>query len=217
MMQITLHYDLIAQHAMSHNAEQAHSASRGGLMTDTARHPADTPGPSSSEQRQEPGGKDFLMPQQAGLLTTAAGNRAAPVRTYDRVFPATASQVGEARRFLAAALVGCPVADDAVLCLSELASNSVLHSNSKKTGGTFTVRAQVRDGDYLWLEVEDNGGSWEECARRDSRPHGLDIIRALATDCGRDGDAYTGWVMWARLDWPAPANHHQPVPPVPQR
>ena len=75
----------------------------------------------------------------------------------------------------------------------------------------------MRDGDYLWLEVEDNGGPWEERARRDDCSHGLDIIRALAADCGRDGDAHTGWVMWVRLDWPVPASRHQPVPPAPQR
>jgi serine/threonine-protein kinase RsbW len=135
-----------------------------------------------------------------GSLTLAS----APPRTCDRVFPATPSQVRQARKFLAAALDGCPVTDDAVLCLSELASNSVLHSNSKKAGGTFTVRAEVHDGDYLWLEVEDNGGPWEQRTHRDGRAHGLGIVRDLATDSGRDGDPVTGWVMWARLDWPAP-------------
>ena len=55
---------------------------------------------------------------------------AAPPGRYDRVFSATPSQVRQARKFLAAALDGCPIADDAILCLSELASNSVLHSNT---------------------------------------------------------------------------------------
>jgi hypothetical protein len=77
------------------------------------------------------------------------------------------------KRFLRAALEGCPQADDAVLCLSELASNSVLHSNSRKPGGTFTVRATSYEGDYVYIEVEDHGGPWQEPARRGGRPHGL--------------------------------------------
>ena len=55
-------------------------------------------------------------------------------------------------------LAGCPAADDAILCLSELASNSVLHSNSRKPGGTFTVRVTSHEGNYVHIEVEDNGG-----------------------------------------------------------
>jgi hypothetical protein len=91
------------------------------------------------------------------------------------------------------------MAYDALLCLSELASNSVLHSNSKKPGGTFTVRAEVHDGDYLWLGVEDSGGPWEERDHRDGRSHGLDIVRALAADSGRDGNPVTGWARGKEL------------------
>src|SRR6202035_4736116 len=54
-----------------------------------------------------------------------------------------AGKSGEARAFLRAALDGCPVADDAVLCVSEWGANAVLHSDSRKAGGTFTVRAEV--------------------------------------------------------------------------
>ncbi len=97
-----------------------------------------------------------------------------PPRAFTRSFPARPDQVGEARAFLCAALEGCPAADDAVLCVSELAANAVLHSDSRKAGGTFTVRAEVHPGDYLWVEVEDNGGRWHQHAHADGRPHGLD-------------------------------------------
>jgi hypothetical protein len=154
---------------------------------------------------------------------------------HSQVFPARPDQVREARAFLRAALDGCPVADDAVLCVSELGANAVLHSDSRKAGGTFTVRAEVHPGDYLWVEVEDNGGRWNQHAHADGRPHGLDIVRALAADSGIDGDPVTGWVAWARLDLPpagpphpagqgrgtAPASaarrvapHHQPATPA---
>ncbi len=127
-----------------------------------------------------------------------------PAQTWTREFPAQADQVGRARKFLALALEGCPVADDAVLCLSELASNSVLHSASRRPGGVFTVRAEVRPGDHVRIEVRDEGGPW--AGRRgsgDGRLHGLAIVRGLAADSGTDGSALTGWIAWARLDWPS--------------
>jgi len=131
-----------------------------------------------------------------------------PPRAFTRSFPARADQVREARAFLRAALDGCPAADDAVLCLGELAANAVLHSASRKAGGTFTVRAEVHPGDYIWVEVEDNGGAWDHRAHSDGRPHGLDIVRAIATDSGIDGDPVTGWVAWARLDVPPAGPPH---------
>ncbi|HEX9537032.1 MAG TPA: ATP-binding protein [Streptosporangiaceae bacterium] len=120
-----------------------------------------------------------------------------------RAFPAQPAQVREARQFLRAAMEGCPAADDAVLCVSELAANSCLHSDSRKADGTFTVRAEIHEGDYVWIEVEDNGGHWNQHVHPDGRPHGLDIVRALAADSGIDGDPLTGWIVWARINWPA--------------
>ena len=99
----------------------------------------------------------------------------------------------------------------------ELATNSVLHSDSRKPGGTFTVRAEVHEGDYVYVEVQDNGGPWREPTRTDGRPHGLDIVRELSNESGRDGDALAGWVVWARHDWPARDGRHRPVRPAPQR
>lgn len=51
-------------------------------------------------------------------------NAAAPdTARYEQVFRADASQVGAARAFLAAILAGCPAADEAVLCLSDLSTH----------------------------------------------------------------------------------------------
>ena len=138
-------------------------------------------------------------------MTNMASHRSAhparPVRAWTREFAARPEQVGQARKFLAAALDDCPVADDAVLCLSELAGNSVLHSASRRPGGAFTVRVEIRRRDYVRMEVRDEGGPWDGRPCADGRAHGLAIVRALAAESGIDGDALTGWVAWARLEW----------------
>ena len=98
---------------------------------------------------------------------------------------------------------GCTAADDAIICISELATNAVLHSHSRKADGTFTVRAEIHQGDYLWVEVEDGDGPWDKRAHSDGRPHGLDIVGELASAWGIDGDPLTGWIVWARFDVPS--------------
>ena len=117
---------------------------------------------------------------------------------YQRTFHGQADQVAQVRREIAAHLNGCPAAADAILIASELAANSVVHSDS--AGEFFTVRCEAYP-DYLWVEVEDLGGPWHR-KPGDDRPHGLDIIEALAgpgnwgTETTSDGDR----VVWARLD-----------------
>jgi hypothetical protein len=54
---------------------------------------------------------------------TASAQATTPL-AWSRIFPARADQVREARAFLRAALDGCPAADDAILCISELAANA---------------------------------------------------------------------------------------------
>jgi len=120
-----------------------------------------------------------------------------------RVFPARADQVRLVRKFLADALEGCPAVGDVLLCVSELASNSVLHSESRKPGGTLVVRAEICRGSYVRVEVRDDGGRWDELARTDGRPHGLAIVGTVAADSGIDGNPSAGWTGWALIDWAA--------------
>jgi hypothetical protein len=144
------------------------------------------------------------QPKEDGRMNEAT---TASQLAWSQAFPALPAQVREARHFLRAALDGCPAADDAILCVSELVANSCLHSASAKAGGTFIVRAEVHEGDYLWIEVEDGGGPWEEHTHDDGHPHGLGIVSALASDWGIDGDCRSR-AVWARFDWPAA--HGQP-------
>ncbi len=94
------------------------------------------------------------------------------------------------------------MADDLLVCASELATNAVLHSHSRLAGGAFTVRGKISPENYACIEVEDDGGPWSPAAYDPERGHGLDVIRALADDWGIDGDA-TGRTVWARFDWPS--------------
>ena len=88
-----------------------------------------------------------------------------------------------------------------ILCASELAANAALHSRSRLPGGTFTVRATVNPGLHARVEVEDNGGTWNQGMIDPARYHGLDIVRAVADEWGIDGD-HTTRTIWARFDWP---------------
>ncbi len=129
------------------------------------------------------------------MTTTAA---AASVRRHTETYSAEPRQVGLARAALAGWLRGCPQADEAILIASEFAANSVLHSASRD-GGAFTLRAEIC-ADRLRVEVEDAGGPWCDGPRDDSRPHGFDVVTAIAGpgNWGVDGDA-CGRTAWATL------------------
>lgn len=120
----------------------------------------------------------------------------------ERRFVAQPDQVSSARAFVAAVLAGSPLVDDAVLICSELASNALLHSESRRDGGEFVVRVEQHIGDYLWIEVEDQGGLWAGQAATDESGRGLHIVSALAEEWGIEGDAQAR-VVWGRLTWPA--------------
>jgi serine/threonine-protein kinase RsbW len=107
-----------------------------------------------------------------------------------------------ARRFVAGLLGdGCPIVADVVLVTSELASNAVMHSDTRRPGGKFTVRAEVLPQQYVLIRVEDEGGPWAPRAPDDERAHGLGIVSTVADAWGREGNSATGWVVWARLGW----------------
>jgi anti-sigma regulatory factor (Ser/Thr protein kinase) len=129
------------------------------------------------------------------VTTTTA---AAGTRRHTETYPAEPEQVRNARAAIAGWLRGCRQAHEAILIASEFAANSVLHSASRD-GGAFTVRAEISQ-DHLRIEVEDAGGPWRDEPRDDSRPHGLDVVTAIAGpgNWGIDGDA-SGRIAWTTL------------------
>ena len=105
-------------------------------------------GSSPTAARAAPGTTAFTPPMPrgvpphalpAGSLTQLARRGTWLATTPKRrVFPGRPEQVAHARRFVARVLDGCPVADDALLCASELASNAIRHTRSGRSG-TFRV------------------------------------------------------------------------------
>ncbi|MGI8451316.1 MAG: ATP-binding protein [Streptosporangiaceae bacterium] len=139
----------------------------------------------------------------------------APPIAWSRAFPADALQAREARRFLAALLDGHRAADDALLCLSEVVTNAMVHSRSHEPGGSFTVRAQLHGG-CLRVEVTDQGGPWKPPAPAGAdgqNGRGLLIVDQLAARWGRTGDQHAGWTLWYEMH--APARHPNDATPSP--
>jgi anti-sigma regulatory factor (Ser/Thr protein kinase) len=120
-----------------------------------------------------------------------------------QTFPARPDQIPQSRAFIARVIMDRDLAENALLIVSELCTNAVLHSNSGQPDGHFTVRAEARDGDYLWIEVEDQGGHWADRQRSPEGGRGLGIVTALADYWEVRGDA-TARVVCARLNWPTP-------------
>jgi anti-sigma regulatory factor (Ser/Thr protein kinase) len=112
--------------------------------------------------------------------------------------------VGAARSFVATALGQAdPATDVAVLLASEVVTNAVLHSNSRRAGGTVTITA-VEAGGGARIEVADEGS--ERSIPEVKGPgcvsggHGLLLVQTLADRWGyvRDESGTTVWFWLVR-------------------
>jgi anti-sigma regulatory factor (Ser/Thr protein kinase) len=139
----------------------------------------------------------------AAVGAPGSASATAGARTCVRSFRASPDQVGEARRFLVQVLGDCPTTTDAVACLSEIVTNSVLYSNSRRPKGRFILRASLRPAG-LRVEVEDEGGPWKlRHEHNDQRGRGLAIVDALSTDWSVSGDG-TSRTVWFEIGEYAP-------------
>jgi anti-sigma regulatory factor (Ser/Thr protein kinase) len=158
------------------------AASASGSAEALTAPPAAAPLTVVVEPESEPGG------------TLPVGDERGPGRFCLGMFPGQREQVGQARAFLAAFLGGWARVDEAVLLIGELGANAVVHTGSGAPGGLFTVRATLA-GPWLRAEVEDQGSSWNGRLEEAECPHGLFLLRQLATQCGTRR-ARGGWVTW---------------------
>jgi anti-sigma regulatory factor (Ser/Thr protein kinase) len=146
----------------------------------------------------------------AGTMAQLAGQGAWLVATPKRrVFPGRPEQVAQARRFVARMLDGCPVADDAQLCASELASNAIRHTRTGRRSGKFQVVVWRGRASVCVAVLDDGSDSTSAPAAGTAgmlaeSGHGLLTVQTLAAWWGhhryRDGSA-RGTAVWFRLDW----------------
>jgi anti-sigma regulatory factor (Ser/Thr protein kinase) len=118
--------------------------------------------------------------------------------------------VGTARSFITSILGDDdPATEVAVLLASETVTNAVLHSNSRRPGGTVTVTA-LGIGGGVRIEVTDEGSDLsipevkgDGCV---SGGHGLFLVQSLADQWGylRDDSGTTVW-FWLRRGHGCPA------------
>lgn len=165
------------------------------------------PGPAVFAPPMPRGAPPQALP--AGSLAQLAGHGAWLVATPKRrVFPGRPDQVAHARRFVGRVLTGCPVADDAVLCVSELASNAIRHTRTGRNGKFQVV--VWRGMASVCVAVLDDGSDKTptptpgQAGRLAESGHGLLAVQALAAWWGhhtyRDGST-RGTAVWFRLDW----------------
>jgi hypothetical protein len=119
---------------------------------------------------------------------------------HERVYSGALPEICVVRADFRPVLTDCPVKDEVLLCISELAANAVLHSDSREPGGKFTVRARIQPGKWVRVEVDDSGGTWSAVPAEADRVHGLGIVRTLAAECGILMNP-AGRTVWAQLRW----------------
>jgi serine/threonine-protein kinase RsbW len=127
---------------------------------------------------------------------------------WRRCFRGELDQVRVVRAFAAHLLDGCPVLDDVLLVLDELAVNALRHTRSGCEGGRFLVRVR-RDAHRVTVWVSDDGGPGEP---RPCVPSHLDelaeggrgllTVAALAAEWAWDGDE-RGRTVWAAFSVPS--------------
>lgn len=122
-------------------------------------------------------------------------------REESAVFPSTETSAAEGRRWLGKILTDHPRRDDAVLLLSELLTNAILHTASTELHATVLIDWDTA----IHLKVADQGSSTAPCLCRPTADpltesgRGIHLVRDLSRRWGFLKDA-TGCVVWLTLD-----------------
>ena len=120
--------------------------------------------------------------------------------------PGRPEHVCAARSFVEKALdEATPATDVAVLLVSETVTNAVLHSNSRRRGGTVTITI-IKVGGGTRIEVTDDGSEVSAPVVKGhgcvSGGHGLFLVQTLADQWGYVRDD-AGTTVWFWLSGPA--------------
>ncbi|MEU5774550.1 ATP-binding protein [Streptomyces venezuelae] len=118
----------------------------------------------------------------------------------EQFFAARPESVRQAREFVATVLDGWGLlarAEDIRLCLSELATNAVVHGSGP--GHSFLVRLHS-DDDVVRLEVQDScqrQPAVHEPAATDPSGRGLMLVASLSDGWGVEDHAPAGKIVWS--------------------
>ena len=123
-------------------------------------------------------------------------------------FPGKERAVADARRFTREAFPAGPAADDIELVVSELMTNSVEHSDSRK-GGQVVITFSIGRG-RIRVEVSDDGSAQNSPRLTDATDpteeaeagRGLMIVRAVSVDWGVIR-ADRGTTVWCEIAIPS--------------
>jgi serine/threonine-protein kinase RsbW len=119
-----------------------------------------------------------------------------------RTFAGSPEEIRNVRHFVRQLVGECPVADDVILLVSELATNAVRHTASG-LDGTFCVLVQVVDG-KVRVEVHDLGSDTAPAVRPVGPPGesgaGLAVVETIADRWGFHGSQF-GRVVWFEMGW----------------
>ncbi|MFD6026040.1 ATP-binding protein [Streptomyces griseoluteus] len=125
------------------------------------------------------------------------------LKKWCRAFPGLVEEVAHARHFVASLTAQLGAVDDAVLVVSELATNAVRHSLSGSAHGWFLVVVGFSD-DLVRIEVIDQGGDREphlcDATSQEEGGRGLLLIAGCAKDWGVKNwpDGRSVWAEVAR-------------------
>jgi len=126
-------------------------------------------------------------------------------RPRRRAFPGRADQIARARDFTRRAIEPCPVLDEAVLLVSELATNALEHT-ATGNGGRFQVTV-CRADTSLVIGVSDNGSNKTPqpglLDPQSENGRGLGLVELIADRWGHCGGR-TGRTVWFELRWKQP-------------
>jgi anti-sigma regulatory factor (Ser/Thr protein kinase) len=123
-------------------------------------------------------------------------------RPKHRMFPGRADQIAHAREFTRRVLASCPVLDEAVLLVSELATNAVEHT-ATRNAGHFHVTIHQRDRRLL-IAITDDGSDHAPvlCTAEPlaEEGRGLSLVEIIAHRWGHCGGEH-GRTVWFELRW----------------
>jgi anti-sigma regulatory factor (Ser/Thr protein kinase) len=120
-----------------------------------------------------------------------------------RTFDGRPEAIGQARAWTLACLPdSCPRAYEVALVVSELATNTILHSASGAPGGSFDLVVEV-GLESVEVTVIDQGRPLVPLRREPGESGwGLAAIVQCLADAYEATDTETGRTVWCRLDWP---------------